>query len=179
MNLAIILVGLCLFAFHSAVCETTFALNNYVCSVVDGGFFTAQSKLSNQNETSYSVTIEFAIDTTYQTVISHIDFENIKNELCTYAYVVNNMLDETFSPKEFSHLMTFVMKTQLDFYLVESTDDTKYKLLTQLREVFKITKDTNENSRYELPNNQKKVSKIYSEFEVKIDDEVEEDIIEL
>lgn len=133
MNLVVILIGLCLFAFHSAICETTFALNNYVCSVTNGGFFTAQSKLVDQNETSYSVTVEFAnFDSTYQTILSHTDFENVEKELCTYTYVVNNVLGVNVSPKIFSSLMTFVMKTQLDFYLVE------YELLRQSKEVSKI-----------------------------------------
>lgn len=161
MNLVNILFCLCFLTFQSVIGETTFALNTYVCSVIDGGFFTAQSKLVGQDKTSHSVTIEF-VDSgaKYQTLLSQVEFENVEDDLCTYAYVVNSVLQDDVSTKEFSRLMTLGLETNLEFLLVDNSDDTdlRVELLRRLHEA----------------------SKFVEEYEDEIEEEVEEeDIIEL
>lgn len=125
MNMVNILFGLCFFLLNiyvkNASCKTIFALNNYMCSVNDTRIFIIQTTLMNQNETSYSVTIELVnLNTTYKTIISYADFKNVEKKLCAYTHIVNIVHHtEKISMKKFSQLMTIGLKTQLDFYLID------------------------------------------------------------
>lgn len=149
MNLVNILFCLCFFTFQAVVSKTTLALNTYVCSVIDGGFFTAQSKLVDQDRTSYSVTIEFVdSDAKYQTLLSHDEFETVEDDLCTYAYVVNSVLGEEVSSKDFSRLMSLGLETDLEFSLVEDSDDTnlRFELLRIINEASKYVEENEDDS---------------------------------
>lgn len=196
MNLVNILVGLYLFTLNTCVFGvmngTTFALNTYVCSVMDGGFLTAQSILIGQNETSYSVRVEFVDNNIqYQTVLSHVEFEEVEEDLCTCAYVVNNVRNtrEKYSTKDFSRLMSIGLNTELQFYIVDKIDDVlRIELIKRLREASKmINKSETEYKKtvamveYEKQKVEKEEIKEVAEDndDADSDEDEDEDIIEL